>query len=47
MQGWPTIYLIDAQGVIRGSWVGNPGDDLLDERIEALVEKAERARDEG
>jgi hypothetical protein len=35
--GWPTLYLIDQKGVIRGRWTGSPGGDTLDREIEALV----------
>ena len=38
--GWPTVYLIDAQGVIRAKKWLSP---KLDERIEELVKKAEAA----
>jgi hypothetical protein len=43
VQGWPTLFIIDHQGVIRHRFLGNPGNDKLDELIEALVEKAEKA----
>ena len=42
VQGWPTLYLIDAEGVIRDRWLGNPGDAVLDERIESLIKEAKR-----
>ena len=41
VQGWPTLYLIDHKGTIRGKWVGSPGDEVLDKEIDALVEEAE------
>ena len=41
--GWPTLYLIDHDGKISQKWLGNPGNDILDEHIFALVEKAEAA----
>ena len=37
--GWPTIYFIDHEGVIREKSVGSP--ENLDEIIDDLVEKAE------
>ena len=40
VRGWPTLYLIDAQGKIRDVFTGNPGNDLLDAKIEALIEEA-------
>jgi peroxiredoxin len=41
VKGWPTLYLIDHQGVIREMWLGSPGPDVLDAAIEELVKKAE------
>lgn len=38
--GWPTLYLIDAQGKIRHKFTGSPGDEKLDELIDALVKEA-------
>ena len=43
VSGWPTMYLIDHEGVIRNKWVGSPGNDVLDESIDALVAKAKEA----
>ena len=37
IQGWPTLYLIDAQGNVRKKWVGSPGEEILDGAIENLV----------
>jgi len=38
VRGWPTLYLIDAQGKLRKKWVGSPAraediDDLITELI--------------
>src|SRR5919199_1776144 len=41
VRGWPTLYVIDADGVIRLKSLGNPGDKVLDEVIDDLVKKAE------
>src|SRR5690348_13766246 len=41
VRGWPTLYLIDADGVIRHKYLGSPGDKVLDEAIDALVKEAE------
>ncbi len=41
VNGWPTLYLIDHQGVIRHKWVGSPGDEMMDRSVEALVKQAE------
>ena len=40
VSGFPTLFLIDAEGVIRERWLGSPGDDVLDERIDELVAEA-------
>lgn len=42
VRGWPTIYLIDAEGIIRHK---NLHGDDLDEAIDALVAEANRAKD--
>ena len=42
MRGWPTLYVIDHKGVIRHKWTGSPGDEKLDEAIDALVAEAEK-----
>jgi len=44
VQAWPAVYLLDERGVIREVWEGAPPSEVLDERIDALVEAAE-ARD--
>ena len=41
VSGWPTLYVLDHKGVIRHKSVGSPGDETLDEWIEALVAEAE------
>ena len=40
VSGWPTIYLIDHEGVIREK---NLRDEALAKAIEALVARAEKA----
>lgn len=40
VSGWPTLYLVDAKGVIREKWLGSPGDDVLDAKIDELVAEA-------
>jgi hypothetical protein len=42
VQGWPTLYVIDAGGVIRHRHVGSPGEQVLDAEIEKLVAEAEK-----
>jgi hypothetical protein len=39
VEGWPTLVLIDAKGVIRYRWVGTPGDAKLDKAIDDLLEE--------
>ena len=40
VSGFPTLYLIDAKGVIREKWLGSPGDDVLDQKIDELIAEA-------
>src|SRR5437588_6939366 len=37
LRGWPSLWVIDAQGVIRHKWVGSPGGETMDKAIEALL----------
>jgi len=39
--------VIDAEGKVRLKSVGNPGDEVLEKQIDALVAEAERIMDEG
>jgi hypothetical protein len=41
VNGWPRLYVLDHKGVIRHKWAGSPGDKVLDEAIEKLVQEAE------
>ena len=43
VEAFPTLYLIDAEGAIRHSWIGDPGRDVLDGAVERLVSEAEEA----
>lgn len=43
IRGWPTLILIDHNGIIKEKWVGVPDYGILDARIEELVREAERA----
>jgi len=45
VRGWPTLYLIDHNGVIRHRYLGSPGEKALDAAIERLVREAEKAAD--
>jgi thiol-disulfide isomerase/thioredoxin len=40
VSGWPTLYLIDHQGIIRKRWVGSPAVKVLDREIDLLVKEA-------
>jgi thiol-disulfide isomerase/thioredoxin len=40
VKAFPTLYLIDAKGVIRKKWVGSPGNDVLDKAVEEVVKEA-------
>jgi hypothetical protein len=42
VRGFPTLYLIDAKGVIRKKWLGSPKGDVLDKAVEELVAEAEK-----
>ena len=37
----PAYYVIDAKGVIRYKWVGNPGEKAMDAALEELLREAE------
>jgi hypothetical protein len=41
VSGYPTLYLLDADGVIRQRWVGSPNEAALDKAILELVEAVE------
>jgi hypothetical protein len=42
VEGFPTMYLIDAKGVVRWESVGPPEPAELDRTIEQLVREAEK-----
>ena len=44
VRGWPTLYLIDHEGVIRKRWVGAPTADALSSKVERLVTAAEKGK---
>ena len=41
VRGWPTLFVIDQDGVIRQKWLGSPGEKVLDDLLDELVAKAE------
>src|SRR5947209_10995478 len=42
VRGWPTLYLIDHEGVIRRKWLGSPGDTVMDQAIDELIAKVSK-----
>ena len=36
----PTLYLIDAKGVIRYKWAGAPGEKVIDAALDKLIAAA-------
>ena len=40
VQSWPTVYLIDHEGVIRNKLRGNPASKRFNAAIDGLVEAA-------
>ena len=40
--GTPMYYVIDAAGVIRHKWLGNPGEKAIDGALEGLIDKVKR-----
>ena len=44
IRGWPTLFLIDAKGVIRNKWLGSPSTEELDKLIDELLAEAEAAK---
>ena len=45
VRSWPTVYLVDHRGIIRGKWKGDPGAKDLDAAVEKLVNVAEAEKD--
>lgn len=35
----PTLYLLDARGVIRYKWPGTPGHEAIDSALNKLIEE--------
>lgn len=44
VESYPTLYLLDAEGVIRQTYVGRPDEKELEQAIKDLVEKAEKGK---
>jgi hypothetical protein len=43
VHGWPTLFLIDAKGVIRRKHLGTPGEKKLDEELDELIAEIEKS----
>ena len=43
----PTLYVLDARGVVRYKWPGAPGAKALDAALETLIREAEAGPKEG
>lgn len=39
VQGWPSIFIIDAKGVIRQKYEGSPGEQQLNRAVDALLKE--------
>jgi hypothetical protein len=39
VRGWPTLFIIDENGVIRHRYLGSPGGKILDAGIDKLVKE--------
>jgi hypothetical protein len=46
VRSWPTVYLVDHRGIIRGKWKGDPGAKDLDAAVEKLVNVADAEKDQ-
>jgi hypothetical protein len=44
LQGFPTLCVLDHQGIIRYQYLGAPDDKELEKNIEALLKEAEASR---
>jgi hypothetical protein len=43
LAGTPTLFVLDANGVIRNKWLGSPGNKSLDAALERLIQEAEKS----
>ena len=39
VSGYPTLFLLDHKGVIRNKWIGNPGEEAVNEAVDKLAAK--------
>ena len=40
----PTLYILDARGVIRYKWPGGPGHEAIDSALDKLIKEVEVPR---
>ena len=43
VRSYPTLFLLDHEGVIREKWIGPPSDPVLDAAVEKWTKEAEKA----
>jgi thiol-disulfide isomerase/thioredoxin len=41
VKAYPTLYIVDAKGVIRYKYIGVPEEEVIDDAVDALVKEAE------
>jgi hypothetical protein len=41
VKGWPSLWVIDAEGVIRHKWQGSPGGPAMDKAVDKLLAEME------
>ena len=46
LEGTPTLFIVDHNGVIRHKWLGGPGEKAIDEALEKLIKEAEGGKTE-
>jgi hypothetical protein len=39
VRGWPTMYILDHEGIIRHKFLGSPGGETLDRLINEILEE--------
>jgi thiol-disulfide isomerase/thioredoxin len=44
VRSFPTLYLIDAKGVVRHKWVSSPGNEVIDKAVTELVAEAQKGK---
>lgn len=44
VRSWPTLFLVDHEGVIRRRWVGPPPPDELDAEVDRLVKQVKERK---